>query len=90
MKSLLTPEDLKQQVILKKRGSLYLTTQHYNIFFSDEVYVLVLNKPGNSFSTDFIRKINDKLDEVENSDGPACLVTVSTDLKCYSTGLDLR
>jgi len=51
---------------------------------------LILNKPTNSFSTAFVRKINDKLDEVEKTEGPACLVTTSTDPKIYSTGLDLQ
>lgn len=75
MKSLLTAEDLKQHVILKRK---------------EDIFYLILNKPNNTFSFDFIRKINDKLDEIENSDGGSCLVSVSTDPKVYSTGLDLQ
>lgn len=87
MKALLTEKDLENQVILKKKSIFCF----FNFFkFKDNVFILILNKPSNSFSFDFIRKINEKLDEVEKSEGQACLMTVSTDPKIYSTGLELR
>jgi len=36
-----------------------------------------------------MRKINDKLDIVEKSIGPACLITTSSTSRIYSTGFDL-
>ena len=88
MKSLLTAEDLKEQVILKKKGSFSFDSLFLN-YLKGDVFILVLNKPANTFSTDFIRKINAKLDEVEKTPEGNCLVTVSTDPKSFSTGLEL-
>ena len=56
-----------------------------------DVYVMVLNRKINTFTTDFIRKINEKLDVVENSGDSECaLITVSSNEKFFSTGLDLK
>lgn len=49
----ITDEDLKKQVILKKK---------------DDLFFLLLNKPkANTFSHDFVRDIQVALEEVENS-----------------------
>lgn len=37
-----------------------------------------------------LRAMNEKLDIVEQSEGAACLITVSTHPKVYSSGLDLK
>lgn len=71
----LSPEELKKQVILKRQ---------------DDIFYLLLNKKMNLFSHDFIRNIEDALTEVEESEGPACLVTLSLDKKHFSGGLDLK
>jgi len=57
----------------------------------DSVYYLILNHPkANNFSTEFVRKINEKLDIVEKDEEPCTLVTISTLDKFFSTGLDLK
>lgn len=71
----LTEEELKQEVILKKK---------------DNIYFLLLNKKANTFEHSFIRTISKYLDEVEDSEGDACLVTVSLDPKMFSGGLNLK
>lgn len=51
---------------------------------------MILNKKTNNFNFDFIRKINEKLDIVENFEGPTCLITTSSNKRYFSTGLDLK
>lgn len=55
------------------------------------VYFLVLNDPktDNTFDDDKIDRISLFLDEVNNSTGPACLVTIAVG-KCFSTGFNLK
>ena len=89
MQSLLTKEESQKNVILKKEGFYHILIYFYHKL--GNVFILVLNKEGgNTFCFDFIRAINVKLDEVEKTEGAACLMTVSTDPKLFSTGLDLK
>ena len=67
-------EDLKNQVILKKK---------------DSVFFLLLNKKANSFDKTFIRQINQALDEVEQNEGEKCVITISLQ-KIFSAGIDLK
>jgi enoyl-CoA hydratase/carnithine racemase len=69
-----TAEEKKEDVILKNK---------------DGVFYLFLNRKANSFTHDFVRLINKKLDEVEKHDGPTALVTISLS-KFFSGGLDLK
>ena len=55
----------------------------------DEVFHLTLNNGENRWDTSLVRKINGALDEIEKSQGPAALVTSSSDNKFFSNGLDL-
>lgn len=57
-------------------------TQH------DDVYVLTMDAGENRFNRDSLERINELLDEVAASAGPAALVTTGTG-KFYSNGLDL-
>ena len=54
----------------------------------DEVFVLTMKSGENRFNGEFLAQLNQALDEVESSDGPAALVTVGEG-KFYSNGLDL-
>ena len=54
-----------------------------------EVFVLTMNDGENRWNTTFVRAFAKALDEVEASDGPAALVTVSASEKFFSNGLDL-
>lgn len=55
-----------------------------------EVFVLTMDYGENRWNTTFTRAFDKALAEVEASDGPAALVTVSTHQKFYSNGLDLE
>lgn len=55
-----------------------------------EVFVLTMDYGENRWNTTFTRQFDAALDEVEASDGPAALVTVSTHEKFFSNGLDLE
>ena len=54
------------------------------------VFFLVLNRPNNTFSTAWFRKVIEKLDEVDRSTGAAVLVTLGSGGKIFSTGFDLK
>ena len=54
------------------------------------IYWLILNKGMNNFTPTFHRKINEKLDEVLESTGAACLITTSTHPRVFSSGHDLK
>ncbi|MEM7095725.1 MAG: enoyl-CoA hydratase/isomerase family protein [Actinomycetota bacterium] len=54
-----------------------------------DVFVLTMNAGENRWNTTFVRAIDEALDEVEASEGPATLVTRSADDKFFSNGLDL-
>lgn len=53
-----------------------------------DVFVLHMNDAENRFNRPFLTALNKALDEVENSAGPAALVTTGAG-KFYSNGLDL-
>lgn len=54
-----------------------------------DVFVLTMDAGENRWNTSFVRAIAEALDEVEASEGPAALVTVSSNEKFFSNGLDL-
>ncbi|TNV76189.1 hypothetical protein FGO68_gene933 [Halteria grandinella] len=54
------------------------------------IFYLVLNRPENVFDFDTIAAINACLDEVEKSTGAACLVTIGSGDKVFSTGFNLK
>ena len=56
----------------------------------DDVFVLTMDDGENRWNTTFVRAIAEALDEIESSEGPAALVTTSSDTKFFSNGLDLE
>jgi len=56
--------------------------------FDDGVFVLHMRNGQNLLNLDFVRALNEALDEVEGSTGPSSLVTTGEG-KFYSNGLDL-
>jgi enoyl-CoA hydratase/carnithine racemase len=55
------------------------------------VYYMFLSSPkANNFTTSLVRKMHEKLDEVEKDPEPCCLVTASSIEKFFSTGLNLK
>eukprot|EP00347_Sterkiella_histriomuscorum_P017419 403349446 len=56
----------------------------------EQIFYLVLNREDNVFNYEFMTKIHQCLDEIEKSQGPACLVTIGTGKKLFSTGFDLE
>ena len=54
-----------------------------------DVFVLTFVGGENRWNTTFVRELSGVLDEVETSTGPAALVTISSDEKFYSNGLDI-
>ncbi|GAM26496.1 hypothetical protein SAMD00019534_096710, partial [Acytostelium subglobosum LB1] len=56
---------------------------------TDDVYFLKLNGDENKFNPVNIKNINDALDYIEKIEEASCLITVGTNQKFYSTGLDL-
>jgi len=54
-----------------------------------DVFILAMQSGENRFNRSFIEAMNQALDTVENSSGPAALVTVGGEEKFYSNGLDL-
>ena len=54
-----------------------------------DVYTMTLNAGENRWNTTFVRVIDEALDEVAASQGPAALVTTSASEKFFSNGLDL-
>ena len=56
--------------------------------FDDGVFVLRMRNGQNLLNLDFLRALNEALDEVEGSTGPSSLVTTGEG-KFYSNGLDL-
>ncbi len=53
------------------------------------VFVLTMTEGENRWNTTFVREMAKALDEVENSEGAAALVTASAHEKFFSNGLDL-
>ena len=54
-----------------------------------DVFILTMQSGENRFNPSFIGDMNQALDQVERSAGPAALVTVGGEEKFYSNGLDL-
>ncbi len=54
-----------------------------------DVFVLTMNAGENRWTTSFVRAFDAQLDEVLASDGPAALITTSSDAKFFSNGLDV-
>lgn len=53
------------------------------------IFYLVLLKQDNTFDFEFIKQMNECLDEVEKSEGPACLVCIGSYDKIFTTGFNL-
>jgi enoyl-CoA hydratase/carnithine racemase len=54
-----------------------------------DVFTLLMNDGENRWNTAFVRAFAAALDEIEASDGPAAVVTTSSNAKFFSNGLDL-
>ncbi len=55
----------------------------------ENVFILTMDDGENRWNTTFVREFAKALDEVEASEGPAALVTISATEKFFSNGLDL-
>ncbi len=55
-----------------------------------DVFVLTMTEGENRWNTTFTRAFAQALDEIEQSSGPAALVTASDNPKFFSNGLDLE
>ena len=54
------------------------------------IHYMILNKEDYLFNSESIKKVMNCLDKLENAPaGPACLVTVGTGQRKFSTGFDL-
>lgn len=60
-----------------------------NLRKTGEVFVITMEAGENRFNPAFIKAVNQALDQVEGSSGPAGLVTIGGEEKFYSNGLDL-
>ena len=56
----------------------------------DDVFVLTMDHGENRWNTTFTRGFDAALDQIEQSEGPAALVTAPDDPKFFSNGLDLE
>jgi len=54
-----------------------------------DVFILTMRSGENRFNRTFVDAMNEALDSVEKSTGPAALVTIGGEEKFYSNGLDL-
>ena len=55
----------------------------------DDVFVMTMSAGENRWNTSFVRAFAERLDEVEESTGPAALVVTSATEKFFSNGLDI-
>jgi len=55
----------------------------------DNVFIVTMDAGENRWNTTFVRAFASKLDEVLASEGPAAVVTTSSDPKFFSNGLDV-
>ncbi len=53
------------------------------------IFTLVMNDGENRWNTSFVRAFAEAIDEIEGSEGPAAVVTISSNRKFFSNGLDL-
>ena len=60
-----------------------------NLRKTGEVFVLTMEAGENRFNPGFISAMNQALDQIERSSGPAALITIGGEEKFYSNGLDL-
>jgi enoyl-CoA hydratase/carnithine racemase len=60
-----------------------------NLRKKGEIFILTMEAGENRFNPAFITAMNQALDQVEASSGPAALVTTGGEEKFYSNGLDL-
>jgi enoyl-CoA hydratase/carnithine racemase len=60
-----------------------------NLEREDSVFVLTMDAGENRWNTNFVRAFDARIDEILASDGPAALVTASSDPKFFSNGLDI-
>ena len=54
-----------------------------------DVFIVTMDAGENRWNTNFVRAFDAKLDEVLASDGPAAMITASSDPKFFSNGLDI-
>jgi len=60
-----------------------------NLRKMEEVFVITMEAGENRFNPGFINAMNQALDQIERSSGPAALITIGGEEKFYSNGLDL-
>ena len=60
-----------------------------NLERDGDVFVMTMDAGENRWNTNFARAFDARLDEALASEGPAALVTRSSDPKFFSNGLDL-
>jgi len=60
-----------------------------NLRKMEEVFVITMEAGENRFNPGFISVMNQALDQIERSSGPAALITIGGEEKFYSNGLDL-
>lgn len=61
-----------------------------NLEREDNIFVLTMDAGENRWNTNFVRAFDARLDEVLASEGPAAMVTASSDPKFFSNGLDIE
>ena len=54
-----------------------------------DVFTLTMDEGENRWNTTFVRMLAQAIDEIEDSEGPAALITTSASPKFFSNGLDL-
>lgn len=60
-----------------------------NVRKEGDIFILTMRSGENRLNRIFIEAMNQALDKVENSSGPAALITTGGEEKFYSNGLDL-
>ena len=60
-----------------------------NLEREDDVFILTMDSGENRWNTNFVRAFDARLDEVMGSEGPAAMITASSNPKFFSNGLDL-
>ena len=60
-----------------------------NLEREDDVFILTMDSGENRWNTNFVRAFDARLDEVLGSEGPAAMITASSNPKFFSNGLDL-
>ena len=60
-----------------------------NLEREDDVFILTMDSGENRWNTNFVRAFDARLDEVLGSEGPAAMITASSNPKFFSNGRDL-